>query len=386
MAKAPSQAVGVVEGTFIPERNLLIGSGGLQYPARAVASVRRFFTKHPDRAADARYFVCWPRTTKEGVELTVTDAPTDPDRQASLKREAGWFRVAGVVTNQRSRRNKVVVRVTRNSPCDPARKRQSEFRPHLLFLDGRVAPAVDFVNNHAAFRCQLKGQGLVIRSVESRQEIQPEPISAGGVQWPWPFYPNKASLLAIKDFNAPEQKTFLVKSPCQDTLAEGLQLMEQLIRHRKKQPASPEAALITDRLNLTLRRLRTYTARMGDFELYDLLEETGLHVILNRIQVTEAEAPAAIPAAAPAKTKPKAKTTPVTKGVQLPAELRPLADMLLQAWPDTLLRSAPGMSPAALKSGVAALVACGWYDALSPQEQRLAQASYQLKKALKLRS
>jgi hypothetical protein len=375
--------VGVVEGTFIPERNLLIGADGQQYRATCVPGVRRFFLKHPDRAASARYLVCWPRTTKEGVELTVTDAPTATERQASLKREAGWFRVAGVVTNQRSRKNKVVVRVVRSEPAPPEQKRQSNYRPHLLFLEGRVAPAANFVNHHATFRCQLKDKGLVIRSVEERQRIKPEPLAAGGVQWPWPFHASKGSLLDLKAFNAPEQKTFLVQAPYQQTLGEGLQLLQQLIDHRKAQPATAEEALVTDRLGMILRRLRTYTARMGDFELFDLLEETGLHVILRRITIEAAPL-----APAPAKkAKPKATKAAAPAPVgQAPEELKPLADLLLQGWPDTLLRSAPGMSPAALKSGVAGLLACGWYDALTEEEQRLAQASYQLKKALKQRN
>lgn len=377
MSKAPSQAVGVVEGTFIPERNLLIGADGQQYRASGVSSLARRYQKKPDLYANARFHVVFPRTTKEGLELIVSSSPTDPERQASLRREAGWFRVAGVVTNQRSRKNKVVVRVVRSEPAPPDRKRQSEFRPHLLFLEGRVAPAANFVNHHATFRCQLRDKELVIRSVEERQRIKPEPLAAGGVQWPWPFHASKGSLLDLKAFNAAEQKTFLVQAPYQQTLGEGLQLLQQLIDHRKAQPATAEEALVTDRLGMILRRLRTYTARMGDFELFDLLEETGLHVILRRIALEETPAPA------PAK-KAKPKATPRTRGVA--PELKPLADLLLQGWPDTLLRSAPGMSPAALKSGVAGLLACGWYDALTEEEQRLAQASYQLKKALKQRS
>ena len=381
MASAASRAIGVVEGTFIPERGLVVSATGEQYRAGAVASVRRFFQRKPDLAAGVRYLVCWPRTTKQGVELVITDAPADPDRQASLKREAGWFSVAGTVTNQRSRRNKVVVRVVRAEPAPPDRKRQSQFRPHLLFLSGRAAPAADFANHHATFGCQLVGQELVIRRIEGRSRIRMEPMEAGGVQWPWPFHAGKATLQKMREFNT-DQTSFLVKPPFQDTLAEGLDRLEQLIESRQATLADPSDAFTTDRLQLIKRRIRTYASRMGDFELHDLLEETGLHVILGRI--TPGPQPAAEAPATPAKkAKAKAKASTPAAPATVPPGLEPLAEGLLQGWPDLLLRDLPGMTPARLRNGIAQLVTGGWYDALPPEQQALARTSYQVKKTLK---
>lgn len=384
MATASSHAVGVVEGTFIPERSLLVAADGQQYRASGVSSLERRYRKKPDAYAGARFHVVYPRTTKQGVELIVASSPTDPERQASLKREAGWFKVAGTVTNQRSRRNKVVVRVVRADPAPRERKRESEFRPHLLFLSGRAAPAADFVNTHTTFGCQLVGQELVIRRIEGRSRIEMQPMAAGGIDWPWPFHAGKAALMKLREFNT-DQTRFLVKPPFQATLAEGLDRLDQLIEHRRATLTEPADALVTDRLQLIRRRIRTYASRMGDFELHDLLEESGAHVILQRIALEPQPAAAAVAEAAP-KAKPKAKKAkPAKPATVVPEGFEAVAEGLLQGWPDLLLRDIPGMTQARLRSGISELVRSGWFDALSPQQQALARTSYQLKKALKQR-
>ena len=383
MAEAVSRAVGVVEGTFIPERHMFVAADGAQYRASGVSSLEKKYRSKPQEFAGARFHVVYPRTIRGGVELIVASSPTDPERQASLQREAGWFTVSGTVTNQRSRRNQVVLRVVRNKPAPPNRKRQSEFRPHLMFLSGRAAPAADFTNHHATFGCQLVGQELVIRRIEGRSRIRMEPMEAGGVQWPWPFHPGKAALMKLREFNT-TQTTFLVRPPYQDTLAEGLKALGALIDHRKNTLHDPADVLVTDRLQLIKRRIRTYASRMGDFELHDLLEETGAHVIMGRISLDTqtAQEPVVDTPTKAKKTKAKA-ATPAAPAV--PPGLEALAEGLLQGWPDLLLRDLPGMSTSRLRSGIAQLVACGWYDTLTPEQQALARTSYQIKKTLKCR-
>jgi len=384
VANAPCQAVGVVEGTFIPERHLLIGADGQHYKASLTGNVARWYAQKPEEAAKARFFICWPRTTKaDGIHLTVVGAPTDPERQASLKREAGQFKVAGVVTNQKSRRNKVIVRVARDESPPKDRRRWSQHRSHLLFLSGRAAPAVDFTNHHTVFTCELKEQQLVIRRIEGRQKVEVVPIEIGGVKWPWPFHSGRRALEQLRDFNLPKgQKTFLAVPPYHQTLGARLERLDQLIAMRKSIDASAEESITTDRLKMIARRIRTYVRKMGDFELSDLLAATGLHVVLGRIQL-DAPEPAAPEPQPQAAKKAKAKPAAAAATPALPADLEPLAQMLLQGLPDLILREAPGMSAASLRSGVAQLVELGWYDRLSPEEQALARTSFQLRKAVK---
>jgi hypothetical protein len=243
---------------------------------------------------------------------------------------------------------------------------------------------VDFTNHHTVFTCELKDQQLVIRRIEGRQKVPVVPMEIGGVQWPWPFHSGRRALEQLRDFNLPKGQTFLALPPYQQTLAKGLERLDQLIALRKGTDATVEESTTTDRLKMIARRIRTYVRKMGDFELSDLLEATGLHVALGQIQL-EAPQPEASPEPQPKaakKAKAKAKGKPAAAAT-IPADLEPLAEMLLDGLPDLLIREAPGMSTASLRSGVAQLVELGWYETLSPAEQALARTSFQLRKAVK---
>lgn len=375
------RAVGVLAGTFIPERRLMVALDGTSYKAKALPSLERRLQKNPEVLAEATHHVVYPRTTREGLEFVVVRSvgPSDPERYASLKREEGQFTIAGVVTNQRSRHNRVVVRVVRADAAPTGRKRQAEFRPHLLFLAGRVAPAGDFTNAFATFTCTIDAGTLRIRRVESRQRIEVQRMAAGGVDFPWPFHASKASFEALKRFNAKDLGPFLVTPPVTKALDTGLQKLEALISVRKSRQESPEENLTTDRLCLLSRRISNYTQRMGAFELEDLLEAFGPHVILNRIQ-PNAEAVAvavAAPAAEPESAPEPLPESPLT-GVD--DQWVKLAGLLLEGLPDTILRDE--LDVQTLRKGCAALANSGWFDDLGEAEQKLARRSYQFKKAL----
>ena len=70
-----------------------------------------------------------------------------------------------------------------------------------------------------------------------------------------------------------------------------------------------------------------------------------------------------------------------TQQSYLDTKWQPLADLLLQGMPDAILRDEVGS--ATLKRGVEHLAKSGWFDRLSPVEQKIASSSYQMKKALK---
>ena len=97
--------------------------------------------------------------------------------------------------------------------------------------------------------------------------------------------------------------------------------------------------------------------------------------------------PAAVAEPKPAKVPvpaAKAKAT-AAPAFEVPENLQPLAELLLRRFPDALIGRELGLPPIRVRQAVQQLVACGWYDSLSPDEQSRI-ASYQLKKVLKLRA
>ena len=390
------QAVGVVAGTYVPERNIVVGADGTTYPASCHPGVRRFFERNPEKAAQAKYLVCWPRTSDTGkqVHLTVTSAPVDPERQASLKREAGRFKISGVITNQRSKLNRVVVRVVRNETVPRNRRHESQFKTHLLFLTGRAAPFGNFVNKHTTFTCVLKGHELLIRGIEDTREPEVVIHEAGGLKLPWPFMATRKHVDLFCSLNGTGKAPCLVPADFRDRLQLRLRQMDLLVSERSALNAD-EDHLITDRIRKVRQRLQTFTRRMGDGELELLLEETGLLAALAKLDLEPTPNP--IPettmqstyAAPEAITNNAAKKFPegLEKVIRLPPDLRRIADQVLAGAPDALLAMAPKMNSKKVKAAITALMTKdGWWDSLSDEEKARAQkGSYQVRKALKQR-
>lgn len=376
-----------MKGTFIPEKGLVVAADGSQYPASCVPNVRRFFERKPEEAAKAKYLICWPRTSDTGrqVHLYVAKVPTDPEKQAALKREAGRFRVSGLVTNQRSRLNKVVVRVVRSFAVPKNRRKWTQFANHLVFLSGRAAPAAHFLNKHATFVCQLEGQKLQIRSIESSVEPEVEVLKAGGLNLPWPFLAGRKHVDLLCEFNKVGPGPFPQREDCRDRLDLRLRQFDLLIKARAGMD-SPEEVVITDRIEKIRDRVRAFTRRMGDTELETLLEETGLSVALSKLNLEEPGAPPPVSSVAPTKSKAMPIATP-TAAPALTKTLQSVDTMLRKGSPDALMAMAPGMNLKRVKASVSALMGTdGWWDSLAEEEQEKAQrASYQVRKALKLR-
>lgn len=379
MTAATYQAVGVIEGTFVPERGVVIGKDGTTYPASCVPGVRRFYERHPKKAAQARYLICWPRTSDTGkqVHLTVTDAPADPDRQASLKREAGRFKISGVITNQRSRLNRVVVRVVRNKAVPRKQRHISQYKTHLLFLTGRAAPFGNFVNKHTTFTCELKAHELRIRGIEDTQVLETVTYEAGGLQFPWPFMATRRHVDLFCSLNGAGEASVLALDDFRGRLQLRLQGLDQLVEARASS-TNPEEQLITDRISKVRQRIGNFVRRMGDMELQTLLEDTGLLVALSRLQLEPSTNPLPEQQAMPATATPS---------VTLPKHLEKVAEQVCNGAPDALIAMNPGMTLKKVKASVAALMNTeGWWDSLPADAQARAQkGSYQVRKALKQR-
>lgn len=367
----------------MPERDVVVAKDGTVYPASCHPGVRRFFERRPEDAAKARYLICWPRTSCKGdqVHLTVTSAPIAPERQASLKREAGRFRVSGVITNQRSRKNRVIVRVIRNEPVPRARRHEAQFKNHLLFLSGRAAPFANFLNKHTTFTCELKGPQLLIRGIESAQELETIALEAGGLKFPWPFQTTRQHIDLFCHLNLKEQPPFLVPHDARDRLQLRLRTLDLLItnRHRLRKPADH---LMTDRIGKIRQRIHNFTRRMGDGELERLLEDTGLLVALGKLNPELTSNPTPEPA------MPALAAPAPAPAVVLPKNLEKVAAQVCAGAPDALIAMGPGMNLKKVKASIAALMEIeGWWDSLPEETQARAQkSSYQIRKALKLRS
>ena len=77
----------------------------------------------------------------------------------------------------------------------------AEFKPHLLFLKGRLTPACDYVNHHVSLVGALDGRDIAIRYVKKVGEIQEQIIEVTGVKFPWPFASSRASLMRLAELN-----------------------------------------------------------------------------------------------------------------------------------------------------------------------------------------
>lgn len=362
----------------MPERNIVIGADGTTYPASCHPGVRRFFERKPKEAAQAKYLVCWPRTSDTGkqVHLTVTSAPVDPERQASLKREAGRFKVSGVITNQRSRLNRVVVRVVRNVTVPRKRRHEAQYKSHLLFLTGRAAPFGDFVNKHTTFTCVLKGPQLLIRGIEDAKEPVVEYIEAGGLKFPWPFRAAQRHIELFAEAQGVGKGPFLVPDDAEDRLQLRLRNLDLLVAERAD-IASDVEHLNTDRIVKVRQRIHNFTRRMGDSELRALLESTGLLTALAKLRLA-GDSPNPPENAMPALAEPV---------VALPKNLQKIAELVTAGAPDALMSIKLKIDGRDVKAAIAALMSTeGWWEGLSEEEQAKARkGSYQVRKVLKQR-
>lgn len=362
----------------MPEKGIVIGKDGTIYPASCVPGVRRFYERKPKEAAKVKYLVCWPRTSEKPgqVHLTVTAAPADPERQASLKREAGIFKVSGVVTNQRSKHNCVVVRIGRNQTVPKGRRRESQFRNHLLFLSGRAAPFVHYLNKHTVFSCFLKGRQLFINGIENTQEQTTVWIEAGGMKFPWPFQPSTQDIGRLAKANADGKGPFLVPADARERLEARLQQLDLLVAQRADLPGDADHDT-TVRIAKIRQRIDKVIRRLGDGDLEQLLETTGLLSALGKLNLE----------ASPSNPNPEPSMSVATAmpSVVLPKNLQKVADQVVAGAPDALIAMSPGMNLKLVKSSIAALMSTeGWWDSLSPEERVKAQkGSYQIRKALK---
>ena len=374
MAFLSYKAVGVVEGTFVPERDIVIGKDGTVYPATCLPSIRRFYEKKPEVAARVRFLVCYPRTSQTGcqIHLTVAVASADPERQASLKREAGRFTISGVITNQRSRLNRVVVRVSANRTVPRNQRHLTENKNHLIFLSGRAAPFCHFLNKHTSFTCELRGHQLEITGIEDTRELETITFSAGGLHFPWPF---QATLKHVERFSSLNTKpgVFLVPEAPRDRLQLRLRQLDLLVQSRANLN-SPVEQSETDRIAKIRRRIHTFTRRMGDRELLLLLESTGLLAAFAKLELTSAN-----PTPEPAMPVTTASTVAIPKGLQK------VAEQLCEGSPDALIAMSPGMNSKKARASIAALMATeGWWESLSNIEKaRALRGSYQVRKAIK---
>lgn len=378
MPSAVYQAVGVVEGTFVPERGVVIAKDGTTYPASCHPGVKRFFQRKPKEAAKAKYLICWPRTSDTGrqVHLTVTSAPVDPDRQASLKREAGRFRVSGVITNQRSRLNRVVVRVVRNDSVPRKRRHESQFKTHLLFLTGRAAPFCNFVNKHTVFTCQLKGTQLVITSIEDTQDLEVEYLEAGGLKFPWPFRATRKHIELFTEAQGVSTALIPDLALAREQLQHSMRQLDALVEERSSLSSDVDH-LNTDRIDKIRARIQNFTRRMGDGELTALLEETGLLSALAKLKL----------AGGPPNHPEQAMPVLSSPAAALPKNLQKVADLVVTGAPDALMSIRLKVDGRDIKSAIASLMSTeGWWESLTEEEQALARkGSYQIRKNLKQR-
>lgn len=395
----------VVEGVFLPYRGELIASDGHVYPAHQAASHRRWSERHPDDAMEARLHLAWPRTTAEGVELTLVNSylPTDPHFEAQEHR-INRASLSGAITNQKANKGLFVLRVMRNAPAPKGKHLWAQFRPHLLFIHGLVQPLSAHLNRVVRLDCRLEHGHLVLDSVASIGESLEEVLEVGGIRWPWPFTNNAASIKRLAELNPDPQGDWIpLRQDYRDTLT---QLLENVTRHSRKlgHNADPALARNLDRIRKICSRITSICRFAEDADLRGMLKRTKLLQLLNSFQPDLA---AARKMTAPAlldsqKSSPSPATSseakspgeskqgrggPATrkpKAVDLPEALEPLAELLLRKYPDDLLQLGCNLTAGQLRHAVQQLVACGWYDALRPDQQALI-ASYQLKKVIRLR-
>lgn len=210
-------------------------------------------------------------------------------------------------------------------------------------------------------------------------------MEMAGLIWPWPALASRATLERLRELNLPEQKGNVLVAPgfrqrLDDALAQVTAASRVLLGQAGEDRRLSRNA---DRLRLIAKRIGNYLKRMDDIELGQILEETALLVVLKSLQDPQLTAVSSkMPVTSPAKPKaePKAKTKPKAAAApDIPADLQELARLLEAGCIDGLLRSLLSLTPAGLRSGINALVALGWYGALS-EEQKAKLKSYQLRK------
>lgn len=304
-------ALGALEGVVLLDRKVLIASNGEEFPIAMASHYKRWAEKDPEAVASARHHLVWPRTTKEGLHLTLTKS--GPKRFPGPT--PGTFRISGEITNQRGQRNQVVVRVKRNSPAKGKRYRLTEFRPHLLFLKGRLTPACKFINHHVSLIGALDGRDIAIRVVRSIGAIQEHVFEFNGVKFPWPFASSRASIERFCQLNGKGDSRVLVMPGFRVKLKAHLESWETLQKtnawdFRKTSesermeidfetgepildpktgepliegelPNREELERDNDRLRHILKRIDGFTKRLPDGDLEALLEDTGLLQVLN---------------------------------------------------------------------------------------------------------
>ena len=385
----------VVEGVFLPERGELISSDGQLYPAHQAPGHRRWATNHPEDAMEARLHVAWPRTTAEGVELALVNSYLPMDSHCEhLEPLVNRCSISGVVTNQKPSKGLFVMRVMRNAPAPKGKHRDPPFRTHLLFIHGLVQPLSAHLNRVVRLDCSLEGGHMVLDSVASIGESLEEALSVGGIQWPWPFLSNAASIKRLAELN-PEPVSAWI--PLRENFRETLEIqLEQLQKNTRSlmndAGVDRKLARDADRVRIIGKRMASICKYAKDDDLRGLLKRTKLLTLLNSFQIdlTAASKMPAVIEHKKVETKAPARETKVTAPAQpaastVPEGLEEVADLLLRRYPDDLIGMGCNMTAMQVRLAMQQLVSCGWYDALSPEQQRLI-ASYQLKRVLKLRN
>ena len=130
-------AIGALEGVVLLEKQVLIASNGEEFPISMASHYKRWAVENPDAVAAARHHLVWPRTTTDdGLHLTLN--------KSSVERfptpNPGTFKISGQITNQRGKRNQVVVRVMRNvTPTGNSKRPSKQRSSNLTCCSSRVA-------------------------------------------------------------------------------------------------------------------------------------------------------------------------------------------------------------------------------------------------------
>lgn len=417
------------------DRQVLIAPNGEEFPCSFAAHYKRWAEKEHDAVASARHHLVWPRTTKDGLRVTVVKSST----QRFNLPTPNTFRISGQITNQRGAKDRVVVRVMRNSPAKHKRHRQAEFTTHLLFLKGRLSPAKDFVNHHVTLVCALEGREIAIRKVLEIGQIEEQVVEFKGVKFPWPFASSRASIERLAELNGKAGKQVIVQPGFRIKLAEQIERWKELQKFQRTifkktsdadrverdsetgeyimdketgkpriEPELPNREQLerdNDRLRLILRRIESFTKRMKDGDLEVFLEDTALLSVLKSPKrsflsgtpfhpfgshrpatKSEAEEPAqpSTNTPMPVATKAPPKATTSTGKVKimhlLPEEMRDFAMDALRGMNDSGLATKHGIYSQTVRIWANVLVNSGWLAAV-PEHLVKQIRSHQILKA-----
>jgi hypothetical protein len=386
------RAAGVVQGLFLAERGVLVTTDGRSYPASALPGLKRWAERHPKEAAAAEFHIVYPRTVKGGIAFEVAESLSDLALVQDLKQRPQLFVISGVLTNQRSRQSQLVIRVSRNRRAPAKRHRENQFRPHLIWLSGRAAPAANFNGKHIEATAALDGDRLVLRRIEAVSERKEEPFTAGGITWPWPFEVSLDSIERLCKANLPAGERHVAPVMVEEVLGRGITRLRKLLDATKRiEKPSAQQALEADRLRLIHKRLKTYLSRLNEGQLELLTESTGLHRVLLAIEV-QSSGKAKSQATGKAKSQaesPEPQQVTVAPQVMpqavheltVPQDLVELDTMLRAGFPDGLISMTSDYTPAAVRAGVDRLIDAGWLDTLTEAERKKI-ASYRVKRVM----